>query len=283
MWNRKELKEKAKIAFKANYWRCVLVALLITLFTGVGSVASIYSNGAKTVRNTGGTTNQAAVTAQTNIPSSGTVAAPGAGANATAGSTNVAGTQQTQPTDPTANMTQQEKRALGAGILAVMGVLFAALFVLMVVHCLLRIFVFNPLLVGLNAFFMDNASQKVDLGYIKKGFSPSYMRNVGSMLVRDIFLLLWSLLFIVPGLIKSYSYRMVPYILAENPDMKATEAITRSREIMDGNKWNAFVLDLSFIGWIFLSVITFGIVGVFYVNPYICQTDAELYNALKTK
>ena len=109
------------------------------------------------------------------------------------------------------------------------------------------------------------------------------MRNVGSMLVRDIFICLWSMLFIVPGLIKSYSYRMVPYILAENPDMKAVDAITRSREIMDGNKRKSFVLDLSFIGWILLSVITFGIVGVFYVYPYVYQTDAELYTAIKNK
>lgn len=92
---------------------------------------------------------------------------------------------------------------------------------------------------------------------------------------------LWTLLFIIPGLIKSYSYRMVPYILSDNEDMSATEAITKSREIMNGNKWRAFVLDLSFIGWVFLSCITLGLVGIFYVAPYISATEAELYEAIK--
>ena len=273
MWNRKELKEKAKVVFKANYWRCVLAAILLLLFAGVGSGLSLCTNGANTV-NKSVAPSQATV--QVNVPRS------NGSAVATQGTTNVNSAQK-QAADIVAGMTQQEKKAAAAGILAITGIVFAALFVLMVVHCILRIFVFNPLAVGLYAFFADNVSNKVDLGSVRKGFAPSYMRNVGSMLVRDIFLFLWSLLFIVPGLIKAYSYRMVPYILAENPDMKPVDAITRSREIMDGNKWNSFVLDLSFIGWHLLSGITFGIVGIFYVYPYVYQTDAELYTAIKNK
>lgn len=271
MWNRKELKEKAKVAFKANYWRCVLAALLLTIFAGVGAV-SLYSNGSNTVKTV--TPNQATV--QVNIPASNGNAA------ATQGTTNVNSAQK-QAADVTAGMTEQQKKVAAAGILALVGIVFASLFILMVINCLLRIFVFNPLNVGLYAFFADNVSNKVDLGSVRNGFAPAYMRNVGSMLVRDIFLFLWTLLFFVPGLIKMYSYRMVPYILAENPDMKPIDAITRSREIMDGNKWNTFVLDLSFIGWYLLSGITFGIVGVFYVYPYVYQTDAELYTAIKNK
>ena len=74
---------------------------------------------------------------------------------------------------------------------------------------------------------------------------------------------------------------MVPYILAENPNVEATEALKMSREMMQGNKWNAFVLDLSFLGWILLTICTCGILGIFYVNPYIYATDAELYQAIK--
>ena len=74
---------------------------------------------------------------------------------------------------------------------------------------------------------------------------------------------------------------MVPYIIADNPDMSATDVIKFSREMMNGNKWRAFVLDLSFIGWYILSGLTLGILSVFYVNPYIYATDAELYMALK--
>ena len=273
MWNRKELKEKAKVVFKANYWRCVLAAILLTIFGGIGAGVSLCSNGAGTVSRTAAPSQ---ATVQVNIPAS------NGSAVATRGTTDVNSAQK-QAADIVAGMTEQEKKTAATGILAIVGIVFAALFVLMVVHCILRIFVFNPLSVGLYAFFADNVSNKVDLTSVRKGFAPSYMRNVGSMLVRDIFICLWSMLFIVPGLIKSYSYRMVPYILAENPDMKAVDAITRSREIMDGNKWKSFVLDLSFIGWILLSVITFGIVGVFYVYPYVYQTDAELYTAIKNK
>ena len=66
---------------------------------------------------------------------------------------------------------------------------------------------------------------------------------------------LWSLLFVIPGLIKSYSYSMTPYILAEHPELSANEAITRSREIMDGNKWRLFCLGFSFIGWSLLCAL----------------------------
>ena len=62
---------------------------------------------------------------------------------------------------------------------------------------------------------------------------------------------------------------MIPYLLAEYPEMSMEEAFSRSREMMYGEKWNAFVLDLSFIPWFLLSGLTFGIVGIFYVNPYV--------------
>ena len=67
--------------------------------------------------------------------------------------------------------------------------------------------------------------------------------------LMGLYTLLWTLLFIIPGLIKTYSYAMTPYILAENPGMTATDAITESRRIMDGNKWRLFCLGFSFIGW----------------------------------
>ena len=78
-----------------------------------------------------------------------------------------------------------------------------------------------------------------------------------------------------------YSYRMVPYIIKDNPELSATEVITRSREMMNGNKWRAFLLDLSFIGWILLCVITLGIAAFFWVGPYMSSTDAALYLELK--
>ena len=75
----------------------------------------------------------------------------------------------------------------------------------------------------------------------------------------NLFIALWTLLLIVPGIIKSYEYRMVPYILAENPGMNRKEAFAISKRMMTGKKWATFVLDLSFFGWIFLSIFTCGI------------------------
>ena len=89
------------------------------------------------------------------------------------------------------------------------------------------------------------------------------------------------MLFIIPGIVKAYAYRMVPYILKEHPELSGTQAITLSRRMMKGNKGDAFVLDLSFIGWILLSALTFGILHLFYVGPYIQATDAELYKVVR--
>jgi uncharacterized membrane protein len=146
----------------------------------------------------------------------------------------------------------------------------------------LRLLVFNPLEVGCRSFFNRNTKAPAEMDEVKTGFHP-YGRNVGAMLLRDLFIFLWSLLFIIPGLIKHYSYRMVPYILAEDPSIGAKDAITLSRQMMDGHKWNTFVLDLSFIGWDLLSALTLGLLGVFYVNPYKYSTGAELYQVLKNQ
>ena len=100
------------------------------------------------------------------------------------------------------------------------------------------------------------------------------------MFLKNLFIALWTLLFIVPGIIKMYSYRLVPYILKEHPELTGTQAITLSRKMMNGHKADAFVLDLSFLGWILLSALTCGILHIFYVGPYIQATDAELYKAV---
>ena len=146
---------------------------------------------------------------------------------------------------------------------------------------LLGILVFGPAEVGCRRFFLVNSDEPAELSEMGFGFRSNYGNVLLTMLLKNIFLVLWTLLFVIPGLIKVYSYRLVPYILAENPDMPPTEAITLSRRLMNGQKWRAFVLDLSFIGWYLLSVLTVGILTFFYVNPYYFATDAELYKAIR--
>ncbi len=100
------------------------------------------------------------------------------------------------------------------------------------------------------------------------------------MLLTTVYHILWWLT-IVGGVIKGYSYRMVPYIVAENPSVKPREAITLSRKMMYGHKWECFVLDLSFIGWNLLNFVTFGLVGTFFSVPYFQAALSEFYVSLR--
>ena len=150
-----------------------------------------------------------------------------------------------------------------------------------IIGILLTIFVFNPLKVGVQKFFIENHYSNSGLSSLLWAFKTNYSNTVKTMFLMQVYLFLWSLLFAIPGIIKSYSYRLVPYILADNPDMNSDDAITLSREMMNGQKFEVFVLDLSFFLWWILSAITFNIAGILYVFPYIYATDAELYLAIK--
>ena len=95
-----------------------------------------------------------------------------------------------------------------------------------------------------------------------------------------IYTFLWMMLFIIPGIIASYSYAMTPYILMENPDMTANQAIRASKELMKGNKWRLFCMQFSFIGWDSLCGITMGL-GYLLLNPYRSAADAAFYREIK--
>lgn len=149
-----------------------------------------------------------------------------------------------------------------------------------------QIFLVNVLRVGSERFFViggsyENQPKVSLLGY---GFKDGkYLNIVKTIFLKDLFQWLWSLLFIIPGIIKGYEYRMIPYLLAENPEMDYKTAFALSKKMMTGEKWNAFVLDLSFIGWMLLSICTCTILAIFYVNPYINMTNAQLYLALRQR
>ena len=98
-------------------------------------------------------------------------------------------------------------------------------------------------------------------------------------LLRALFVALWSVLFVIPGIVASLKYAMTPFILAENPGMTASEAITASKELMDGHKADLFFLQLSFIGWAILNVFTLGI-GSLWLVPYINASYAAFYRSI---
>ncbi len=162
---------------------------------------------------------------------------------------------------------------------------FAAIgFLITIVGLAANIFLGNVLTVGGNAFFIQNRSGKPGVGKVLSAFRSGHYGNVVlTMFLMDLYIALWSLLLVVPGIIKSLEYLMVPYIIAENPGMKRREAFAISKRMMEGQKWNTFVLALSFLGWELLSALTCGILGIFYVNPYVNATYVELYEYNKIK
>ena len=164
-------------------------------------------------------------------------------------------------------------------IIAIVGIIaFSAL-----IGIAISIFLENPLLIGCYKFFINCKKNGENLNDIVMTFKNGYMNVVLTEFLRGLFTFLWSLLFVIPGIIKGYEYMLIPYLLADNPQMDREEAFAKSKEMMDGNKWKAFVLDLSFFGWGLLSACTCGILYIFYVGPYIHLTKAELYHALKAE
>ena len=117
--------------------------------------------------------------------------------------------------------------------------------------------------------------ERFDFETLVNNLSENIQNYIGTMALTFIYTFLWSLLLVIPGIIKTYSYFLVPYILAENPNIKYNEAITLSRKLMDGHKSDVFVLHMSFILWILLCVATLGLAYV-YVIPY-QETTMALY------
>lgn len=158
-----------------------------------------------------------------------------------------------------------------------LGVLLSA----SVAGALISILVFGPLEVGVQHYFLESTQMRFSLGNIVRGFTGKRYRNiVTTMLLRSIYQFLWYLLLIIPGIVKSYSYAMVPFLLAENPGIPPSRALEMSMAMTEGHKWQMFVLDLSFIGWFLLGTIPLGI-GILFVNPYYHTTSAQLYVALR--
>lgn len=122
-------------------------------------------------------------------------------------------------------------------------------------------------------------NEDISVGDLFNGFSYTGKAILLNILTA-VFTFLWSLLLVIPGIIKAYAYSMSSYILADNPELTANEAITKSKEMMNGHKWDLFVLQLSFFWWYLLGSITFGLAYI-YVIPYMSATIANFYNSIK--
>lgn len=136
-----------------------------------------------------------------------------------------------------------------------------------------------PMRWSYDVIFLRLNENKIRLPRLFDGFKD-YIRILGTLLLMYIYILLWSLLFFIPGIIKAFSYAMTSYILKDSPELSYNEAIEKSMEMMKGHKMKLFLLQLSFIGWAILCCLTLGI-GFLWLAPYIQTSNAVFYEELK--
>lgn len=244
MWNREYIKNYAKSFLRKHYWKAFLVCIIVSILTA----------------NSSGNGNQVAISDRYYYE------------------------QMTSPFEDKLALEIENpiSRLIikGFNTSPIFLIPWAVLPIIIVFFMLLMITVGYALEVGKNRFFLKGFKDDVDIRNLFSTFnSEEYFGIMKTQFLRGLYNFLWSLLLIIPGIIKAYEYQMVPYILAENPNLPSNEVISMSRDMTNGHKWSMFVLDLSFIGWYLLGAIFFGIGGIF-VNPYKEATLAKLYNIL---
>ena len=143
-----------------------------------------------------------------------------------------------------------------------------------------KIFVSNILELSEAHFYLENRKYPANFTEIFSGFKDNYLKKVMAMFMRNLFISLWTLFFVIPGIVASYKYWAVKYVMNENPNLSWQHALDISRRMTYGRKMDLFMLDLSFLGWRILGTLLFGI-GNFFVNPYYAQTETEAYEFIK--
>ena len=172
-----------------------------------------------------------------------------------------------------------DKWVMGAVTTLVFGAVSGAASYIPVVGTIL---VALPMMYGYSIVMLSVMSGgEMNIGGLFDGFND-FGRIVGTKLLQAIYTFLWTLLLVIPGIIKNYSYAMTDFILKDQPELANNAAIEKSMAMMDGNKMKLFLLDLSFIGWAILCLFTFGI-GFLFLQPYVQSAHAAFYEDLKAQ
>ena len=242
--DRKELKQAGKALFKKNFWYSVLVAFLMA-FTGTGSSPSFNFS------------------FNVNIDAD-------------------SGTQfETTNLEIIFDAFRDafENFASEPFFIAFIIILLSVL----VVACILGYFIFASFRCGgIRYFLKSRKNQPVEIKEVFENLRDKTNFNIARVtFFRDIHIFLWILVFMIPGVIKAFEYWAVDYILAVRPDIDKDEARRLSKILMDGNKWNLFVLELSFLGWSLLSIFTMGLLNIFFLNPYMQATFVEFFSKIR--
>lgn len=139
-----------------------------------------------------------------------------------------------------------------------------------------------PLAVGMKRYFVHSHFEPAGAGTLFSGFSWGYGNSVGALFVTNLFIVLWTFLLIIPGIVKDLEYSMVPFLLSDNPQLPGSRVRELSRRMTDGQKGDIFVFRLSFLGWFLLGLLCAG-VGTLFVLPYYEASQAELYLFLRER
>ena len=286
-WNGAELKAEARNALSKNYWRSVLVALILTMITGTAiSVGSARSSASAVFNDSSSFETHSSYYIG----------------------------------DPDLNLDFLDDLS-AEQVIGIITMVSAILVIALIISIALNLFLFGPLTVGCARYTELSIKRPADFN-LGRGFSPNYWNVVKSMFIRALFVALWAILYLVvfsfvfgivigvAGLLgvsdgalilllifsvliylagsfllalKLYDYRMIPYILASDPNMERREVFRIAKEMVKGERLNIFFLDLSFIGWIVLSILTCGILMIFFVRPYIMLTEGALFHKLSEK
>lgn len=290
MWTRKDLKNRAKEVVRKNYWSAVIVCFLIALLTGefgtsiVGVWQSDDSMDPNYIINDRSFINVDNEEKEENNKQD-TYRLNKKKIEETLNITQIRALEAVEANLNSATKSQKyifkiwdainlfDIKETGLAVVFCISSLIAILF---------TIFIADPLIVGGKRYFLKaRKGSKIKISTIWYVFKDGNLANIAIiMLIRNIYNALWYLT-IIGGIIKTYEYRMIPYILAENPKINRRQAFKLSKQMMKGNKFKTFVLDMSFFGWNLLSVLTYGLLSILYVNPYNAATIAELYVDLK--
>lgn len=273
MWTRSKLKEVGKAALHRNYWKIVLVSMILMVLGCETGGLSFH----KTVYNGSAETNMEESYESGPLPT-GKKSVVTVKKRADSDKVTVERSSGGESASEEVEISFFEGLIVGFVAVIIFLIIFA---IVLAVILALDIFLINPFSVGGKRFMVKSVEDVAQVKEIAFSFDHSYKNIVKVMFRMDLSIFLWTLLFIIPGIIKMYEYYMVPYILTENPDMEYRAAMQMSRDMMEGNKWKTFVLGLSFILWHILGTLTLGIAEVLYVQPYRNLTFAALYCQLR--
>lgn len=278
MWSRAQLKERAKEALKANYWKIILVTLIASLIGGTSGNLKLNYSLDESDSDIFHVWEDIFEDDEPIMEFDDVIL--GWDENGALSDEEREYYEEYYNEYKDGNLTAVVKGLLQYSRMGIVAFVIGIALVVIVFGVLISAFVCAPIEVGTKRFFVKSLNETAEVREVLYAFDHSYLNIVKILFIRNLCLFGWSLLFVIPGIIKAYEYQMIPYLLAENPNLSKEQVFALSKQMMSGNKWAAFVLELSFIGWDILAGFTLGILNLFYVQPYKCLTYAALYEEL---